>query len=75
MNKKIVTIYTTNGDMNLQMYDEQVVELARLLQTEEEPVPFYTQTEQHYAVGMLIQGRVFTNYPRVIMIIDKEKSE
>lgn len=68
MKHLIVTVYLTNGHKLLAMTDEQILELARLLQTDKEPVPLYTETEQLYAVGMMIQGHAYTKYPRVIVV-------
>lgn len=74
MKKIIVTVYTTVGDKSFSMAGDQVLELAKLLQTEKEAVPLYTENEQLYAVGMLIQGRTFTKYPRIIAV-SGEKGE
>lgn len=74
-NKVIVTLYTTKGDASLSMTGEQVIELATMLQTETEPIPLLTQYEQHHVVGLMIQGRMFTKYPRVIAVVDKEDTE
>ncbi len=72
MKNLIITVYTTTGDKTFSMASDQVIELAKLLQTEKEAVPMYTEDEQLYAVGMLIQGRTFTKYPRIIAITGKE---
>lgn len=66
----IVTVYLTDGEKSLAMTDEQVIELAHMLQTDKEPVPLYTETEQLYAVGFMIQGYAYTKYPRVIVVTD-----
>jgi len=68
MKHLIVTLYLTEGQKSLAMTDEQVIELGRLLQTDKEPVPLYTETEQLYAVGMMIQGHAYTKYPRMIVV-------
>lgn len=73
LNSFIVTLFTTQGDKSLGMTGEQVLDLTYMLQTDEEPVPLYTQTEQYFVVGMLIQGRVFNDYPRVIVVTKKEE--
>lgn len=71
----IVTVYTINGDKTFSMPDDQIMQLAHLLQTEKEPVPMYTETEQLYAVGMMIQGRTFTDYPRAIIVTTRKDEE
>ena len=71
-NSFIVTLLTTEGDKSLGMTGEQILDLTYMLQTDQEPVPLYTQTEQYFIVGMLIQGRVFNDYPRVIVVTKRE---
>lgn len=77
MNTITVTLYTTEGDVSLLLTPEQVIDLSTMLQKEDEPIPLFTTeegkgTKRHDVVGMLIQGRVFTDYPRMIAVASKE---
>ena len=70
----IVAVYTTTGDKYLAMTDQQILDLSHMLQTEEDPIPMFNDKEQLYVVGIMIQGRRFTDYPRIIAVQGKEKS-
>ncbi|GEK88904.1 hypothetical protein SAMN04488100_10545 [Alkalibacterium putridalgicola] len=75
-----VTLYTTEGDVSLLLTPEQVIDLSMMLQEERRPIPLVTspgenESKRHDVVGMLIQGRTFTDYPRVIAVAGKEDRE
>ena len=79
MGKIMVDIYHTQGDYTIMMSKVNVHELATLLQDNEEPVPMWAMkddgdAQQFHVVGLMIRGRAFRKYPRVI-VIGEEKEE
>lgn len=71
----MVTLYTIKGDLSLNLSQEQLIDLSIQLQNNNEPVPLISKidgiAEQHDVVGILVQGRVFTKYPRIIAVAGK----
>lgn len=74
----VVTLYTTKGDLILHLRQEQLIDLSIKLQNNNVPVPLIAKIEgtpeRHDVVGILVQGRVFADYPRIIAIAEKEGS-
>lgn len=71
----LAKLYTTKGDLSLNLRQEQLIDLSIKIQKNNEPVPLIAKIdgtpEQYNVVGILVQGRVFTEYPRIIAVTGK----